>query len=136
MYTLFAMITSAEKYCSLATSLRPRFINFTATLDKLMSFQRILPRERLAASPITQVRLFAGVCLPMAFQVMLAVERQRAHVARKGPRRRCGVLAVARGLRERHLLRILRVRCHYRGRLLRHIDGMRPRPRRRGRRRR
>jgi len=49
-------------------------VDFAATLDKLMSFQRVLSRERLSASSITQVRLLAGVRLPMALQIVLAVE--------------------------------------------------------------
>jgi hypothetical protein len=39
-----------------------------------VSFQRILSRECLAASSVTQVRLLAGVRFPVALQVVLPIE--------------------------------------------------------------
>ena len=57
-----------------------------------MSFQRVFPRERLAASTITQERLLAGVSIPVAFEIVLAVERECAHVTRERPLWRRGVL--------------------------------------------
>jgi len=52
-----------------------------AAFYKLMSFQRILSGEGLAASPIAQERLLPCVRVAMAFQIVLAIERQGAHVA-------------------------------------------------------
>jgi len=90
MYTLFAWKLLAQEILFTGTfmllapehaTLRPRFVNFATTLDKLVSFQGILPRERLATSPVAQIRLLACMRLPVALQVVLPVERQRAHVA-------------------------------------------------------
>jgi hypothetical protein len=50
---------------------------------ELVSLQCILPREGLAASSITKERLFAGMSLPMPFEVMLTIERECAHITGK-----------------------------------------------------
>jgi len=53
------------------------------SFHELVSLQCILPREGLAATPIAKERLFAGMCLPMPFEVMLTIERECAHITGK-----------------------------------------------------
>ena len=57
-----------------------------------MPLQRVLPREGLPAAAVAEERLLARVRVAMALEVVLAVERQRAHVARERPRGRRGEL--------------------------------------------
>lgn len=54
----------------------------------LMSLQSIFTSERLSASTIAEERPFTGVRFLMTFEVMLAIERQCAHIARKRSLRR------------------------------------------------
>lgn len=53
------------------------------TSTYLVPLQRILPSECLPAPTVTKERPFTRVCIPVSLKVVLAVERQSAHVARE-----------------------------------------------------
>ena len=74
----------------------------------LVTLQRVLAREGLPTTPVAHERLLAGVRIPVPLQVVLPIERQRAHVAGERPLRRRGVLRHTRLLRVRDLARIHR----------------------------
>jgi hypothetical protein len=67
------------------------WFNVPAFLHSLMPLQCVFPSERLSTS-FTRERFISRMGLPMAFQVMLSVERQRAHITGEGARWRCWIL--------------------------------------------
>ena len=85
----------------------------SATMPYLMSLQRVFTRKSLAAGPITKKRPLSAVRLLMSFEIMLSIERQRAHVAGERPLWRRRVLRHARLLRVRDLALVHRRMCRH-----------------------
>ena len=59
----------------------------------LVPLQCVLPRECLPTSAVAEERLLARVRVAMALEVVLPIERQRAHVARERARGRSRIQA-------------------------------------------
>jgi len=79
---------------------------------ELVSLQGILPREGLATSSIAKERLFAGMRLPMPFEVMLTIKRECTHITGKWALGRSRILHLINTLNHQlAMCRVMRAIC-------------------------
>lgn len=78
----------------------------------LVPLECVLPCERLPAPAIAEERLLTRVRVPVSLEVVLAVERQRAQVARERSRGRSGILGRADRTLAVRSLRTVLCGCH------------------------